>query len=371
MTDLTRRTMLGAAAAAAAAPLAATSSAAAAPPAGKQVPSYYRYKIGDYELTTILDGVRQVKLDVSPIRNAKLEDVQAVLAASYLPKDQVGYYFHPTVVNTGSKLVLIDTGNGPGLQTGTGMTPANLAAAGIDPKTIDIVVISHFHGDHISGLRTADGALAYPNAEIKVPAKEWAYWTEEGNASRAPQGQQPTFQNTKRIFGPIADKVTKYEWGKEVAPVSWRRTPMATPPATPRSWWRRAPARCSFRPTSPPATRRWWSPTRPGRWAATWTARRPKQRGASSMTCWRPTACWSRAITSRSPIARLYREGGQRLSPDPGELESGALRRGFCLNSAVGPSRDKPGDGPDRCSRRLAASGHGLTDARRRYGARA
>jgi glyoxylase-like metal-dependent hydrolase (beta-lactamase superfamily II) len=220
MTDLTRRTMLAGAAAAAAAPLAVTSPAhAAAPPTGKQVPSYYRYKVGDYELTTILDGVRQVKLDTSPIRNAKLEEVQAVLAASHLPKDQVGFYFHPTLVNTGSKLVLIDTGNGPGsIQVGTGQTPANLAAAGIDPKAIDIVVITHFHGDHISGVRTADGALAYPNAEIMVPAKEWAYWTDEGNASRAPQGQQATFQNTKRIFGPIADKVTKYEWGKEVAP---------------------------------------------------------------------------------------------------------------------------------------------------------
>jgi glyoxylase-like metal-dependent hydrolase (beta-lactamase superfamily II) len=221
MTELNRRTVLaGAAAATAMGPLAAVNPAgAAAPPAGKQAPGYYRYKVGDFELTVLLDGVRQVKLDVSPIRNAKLEDVQAVLAASFLPKDQVGYYFHPTLVNTGSKLVLLDTGNGPGsIQAGTGMTPANLVAAGVDPKSIDIVVISHFHGDHISGLRTADGALAYPNAEIKVPAKEWAYWSDEGNASRAPQGQQPTFQNTKRIFGSIADKLTKYEWGKEVAP---------------------------------------------------------------------------------------------------------------------------------------------------------
>ncbi len=220
MTDLTRRTMLAGAAAAAAIPFAATSPArAAAPPAGKQAPGYYRYKVGDYELTAILDGVRQVKVDPSPFRNAKIEEVQAGLAASYLPKDQIGYYFHPTLVNTGSKLVLIDTGNGPGsIQGGTGMTPANLAAAGIDAKAIDVVVISHFHGDHISGLRTADGALAYPNAEIMVPAKEWAYWSDEGNASRAPQGQQATFQNTKRMFGPIAEKITKYEWGKEVAP---------------------------------------------------------------------------------------------------------------------------------------------------------
>ena len=221
MTELNRRIVLaGAAAATAMGPLAAvTPAGAAAPASGKQAPGYYRYKVGDFEVTAILDGVRQVKLGTSPARNAKLEDVQALLAASRLPTDQVGYYFHPTLVNTGSKLVLLDTGNGPGsLQAGTGMTPANLAAAGVDPTTIDIVVISHFHGDHISGLRTADGALAYPNAEIKIPAKEWAYWSDEGNASRAPQGQQNTFQNTKRIFGPIADKVTRYEWGKEVAP---------------------------------------------------------------------------------------------------------------------------------------------------------
>ena len=192
MTELNRRIVLaGAAAATAMGPLAAvTPAGAAAPASGKQAPGYYRYKVGDFEVTAILDGVRQVKLGTSPARNAKLEDVQALLAASRLPTDQVGYYFHPTLVNTGSKLVLLDTGNGPGsLQAGTGMTPANLAAAGVDPTTIDIVVISHFHGDHISGLRTADGALAYPNAEIKIPAKEWAYWSDEGNASRAPQGQ--------------------------------------------------------------------------------------------------------------------------------------------------------------------------------------
>ena len=103
MTDLTRRTMLAGAAAAAAIPFAATSPArAAAPPTGKQAPGYYRYKVGDYELTAILDGVRQVKVDPSPFRNAKIEEVQAGLAASYLPKDQIGYYFHPTLVNTGS-----------------------------------------------------------------------------------------------------------------------------------------------------------------------------------------------------------------------------------------------------------------------------
>jgi glyoxylase-like metal-dependent hydrolase (beta-lactamase superfamily II) len=218
MTDLTRRSALAGAAAATLVPLAApTSARAAAPMTGAQAPGFYRTKIGSLEVTVLLDGVRPVKLDNSPIRNATLDEVKPVLTARHLPTDAVGYYFHPMVVNTGSKLVLIDTGNGPGSrQTGTGRVLDNLAAAGIDPKTIDVVLISHFHGDHISGVRNADGTLAFPNAEIMVPAKEWAFWTDEGNASRMPQNQ--TFPNTKRIFGPIADKVTKYEWGKELVP---------------------------------------------------------------------------------------------------------------------------------------------------------
>jgi glyoxylase-like metal-dependent hydrolase (beta-lactamase superfamily II) len=220
MSELSRRTLLSGAAAAAAVPLSVPRSAqAAAPPSGKQAPSFYRYRIGEYELTAVLDGVRRSKLEASPARNAKLEEVQALLEASRLPKDQLSIYFHPTVINTGTKLVLIDTGNGPGsLQAGTGQTPANIGAAGIDAKAVDIVIISHFHGDHISGLRTADGALAYPNAEIKVPATEWAFWSNDANAAGAPQNQQATFQNVKRIFGPIAGEVTKYEWGREIAP---------------------------------------------------------------------------------------------------------------------------------------------------------
>ena len=98
------------------------------------------------------------------------------------------------------------------------MLQANLAAAGIDPKSIDIVLITHFHGDHISGLRNADGSLVFPNAEIKVGAVEWAYWMDDGEMSRAPQARQGSFQNARRIFSSLADKVTKYEWGKEVAP---------------------------------------------------------------------------------------------------------------------------------------------------------
>ena len=96
---------------------------------------------------------------------------------------------------------------------------STLAAAGIDPKAIDIVLISHMHGDHILGLKTPDGALAFPNAEIKVPAVDWAYWMSDDNMSKAPEGfQKASFGFNRKIFSNLADKVTRYEWGKEVAP---------------------------------------------------------------------------------------------------------------------------------------------------------
>jgi hypothetical protein len=137
MTEVTRRTILTGAAAAALAAPAATQVHAAAPPAGKQAPSYYRYKVGDYEITAISDGARPVKLDTNPYRNVELKDVQGALEAAYMPKDQVSIFFNTTLVNTGSKLVLIDTGNGPRGGPATGHVAANLAAAGVDPKAID------------------------------------------------------------------------------------------------------------------------------------------------------------------------------------------------------------------------------------------
>jgi glyoxylase-like metal-dependent hydrolase (beta-lactamase superfamily II) len=192
---------------------------AAASYAGKQAPTLYRYKLGSYELTAISDGVWNRPIDDTFVRNADPADVRKAMIDAFLPAtDKLPIPFTTLLVNTGSKLILIDTGTGGQIATTAGTFGANLAAAGISPKAIDIILISHFHPDHINGIKTKDDARVFPNAEIKVPASEWAYWMDDGNLRAAAEGIKTYFLNARRIFRNIAKDVTRFEPGAEVAP---------------------------------------------------------------------------------------------------------------------------------------------------------
>jgi glyoxylase-like metal-dependent hydrolase (beta-lactamase superfamily II) len=223
MTELSRREMLAGGAAAAAAALIAPQfstlpALASAPPAGRQGPAFYRAKVGDIEVTQLADGARTFPMPATFVRNVPHEQALAAAEAAYMPKGMVTVPFNPIVLNTGGKLVLIDAGNGPGAQPAAGHLLPNMAAAGIDPGAIDIVVLSHLHPDHTNGIRKADGSLAFPNAEIKVPAQDWAFWMSDDNMGKA-QGDMMKnyFGNVRKTFAGLTDKVTKYDWGKEVA----------------------------------------------------------------------------------------------------------------------------------------------------------
>jgi glyoxylase-like metal-dependent hydrolase (beta-lactamase superfamily II) len=224
MFELSRRALLtGSAAAGAlavAGPLAPISPASAtSPAAGKQAAGFYRYKVGDYEVTSINDGSRTFPMPDGFVKNVSKEEALAAAEAAYMPRGQVTVPFNPQIVNTGSKLVLIDAGYGPGIAPSVGLLPAGMAAAGIDPKAIDVVVLSHLHPDHINGVKTADGKLAFPNAELKVPALDWAFWMNDENMAKASSDMMKAyFQNVRKILADQAGKVSKYEWGREVAP---------------------------------------------------------------------------------------------------------------------------------------------------------
>lgn len=227
MSQLTRRTIMSTAAAAAAgafAPAATSSTAgAAAPLTGTQAPGFYRYKVGDYEVTAVTDGANTFPLPDGFVANVKKEVVSAALAAAHRHPETVTIPYTPIVVNTGAKLVVIDTGQGEAAFDRTkgtaGQFQRNLAAAAIDRNAVALVVISHFHGDHVNGLLTTDSKPAFPKAEILVPRVEWAYWMDDGEMSRAPAGRmQDLFKNNRRVFDALGRKVTPYEWDKEILP---------------------------------------------------------------------------------------------------------------------------------------------------------
>lgn len=198
---------------------ATTGSAAAQTTSGQQVPGLYRYKIGDIEVTAVNDGVRSFPLPDGFVKNASRDEINAALEAAFQPKDRMSIQFNPLLISNGGKLTLIDTGNGPQSGNATvGRLTSNLGWAGVKPADINTVVISHFHGDHINGLRAEDGSLAFPNAEVLVPAAEWKFWMDEGEMSRAPEGLKANFANVRRVFKDIDSRVKPYEWDKEVVP---------------------------------------------------------------------------------------------------------------------------------------------------------
>jgi len=213
---LNRRNLIAGAALLAAAP-----ARAAAPAAGRQVPAFYRRRIGSFEVTAIYDGAWLRTIDAAFVRNADFADVQKALADSFQAPATLTVPFTSLVVNTGSKLVLIDTGTGGqfvSFAPQSGIWQSNLAAAGIDPRRVDSILISHGHPDHINGIKTKDNALAFPNAEIFIAAPEWAYWLDDANLAKAADTARPQFLNAQRIFRDIGKRVTQFEGERELVP---------------------------------------------------------------------------------------------------------------------------------------------------------
>ncbi len=197
--DISRRAVLAGAAAMPFAASLATTARADAPLLGAQPPQFMRVKVGSFEVTNLLVGSRPVP-DPQTIfgMNVDAETFATVSKEAGLPTDSAQFFFQPPIVNTGSQLILFDTG-----LSGAGTT-ATLAAAGYTPDQVDIVVITHMHGDHIGGLLT-DDAVTFPNATYVTGQVEFDTWAKAGN------------DRFDAIVKPLADRMTFVKGGDSVA----------------------------------------------------------------------------------------------------------------------------------------------------------
>lgn len=182
--------------------LAAGAVQAAAPQVGTQAPGFYRMALGDFEVTALFDGaidldVKQLLTNVKPAQVDKL--MKQSFARTPLRTSVNGY-----LVNTGSQLVLIDTGAAGLFGPTLGQLMANLKAAGYQPEQVDAVLITHLHPDHVGGAMAA-GQRAFPNATLHVDQRDAAYWLSEAEMAKAPKEAQGFFQGAMASVKPYAD----------------------------------------------------------------------------------------------------------------------------------------------------------------------
>jgi glyoxylase-like metal-dependent hydrolase (beta-lactamase superfamily II) len=165
-------------------------------------PSICRFRLGEFEVTSILDGVAQ-RDNLHPLfgENETAEAVQALAQANRLPPDKFEHPFVPALVDTGSELILFDTGNGQARRgAGVGNLRPLLGEAGYSPEDVDIVVITHGHPDHIGGL-LEDGEAAFPSARHVFGEREFKAWVENQNIPDARNENREMFMNVAAPFG--------------------------------------------------------------------------------------------------------------------------------------------------------------------------
>jgi glyoxylase-like metal-dependent hydrolase (beta-lactamase superfamily II) len=170
------------------------------------------YKVGTTEVTAIYDGIWEKPHDPAFISNASVEDVTAAMQKAGLPADFVSIPFTVSVIKTGGKTILCDSGTGGQVQPTAGKFMSNFKAAGFDPEKVDAILISHFHPDHIFGLMEKEtNKPVFPNAEIIVSDVEYKFWTDPAVIDKLPEARKglarriqaafPNWKNIKQVSG--------------------------------------------------------------------------------------------------------------------------------------------------------------------------
>ena len=172
---------------------------AAAPQANTAAPGFYRIKLGDFEVTALSDGTVALPVD-KLLTNTTAEKTHSALE-KYHQHSPLDTSVNAYLINTGSKLILIDSGAGGLFGPTLGKLPASLQAAGYRPEQIDEIYITHMHADHVGGL--ADGEqMRYPNAVVRVDRHDADFWLSPQQRDAAPAEQKNAFNNAMSSLNP-------------------------------------------------------------------------------------------------------------------------------------------------------------------------
>ncbi len=206
---LSRRGLFGGAAAAAAGTLLAPRLAQAQATAPAFLPTAYDRMVGDVRVTTLLDGV--FPLQQTLVTNLDPAAIAEGLRRAYLdPAGPVPLPVTVHVLRQGDQITVIDGGAGTAFGPSLGRLAPSLAAIGVAPESVNRLVVTHMHPDHIGGFVTEAGA-AFPAATLHVSAADLAFWTDEGIAAGVPDSSKPFFALARAVAAAYGERVMPFE----------------------------------------------------------------------------------------------------------------------------------------------------------------
>ncbi|MBX9588047.1 MAG: MBL fold metallo-hydrolase [Hyphomonadaceae bacterium] len=186
-----------------------------------------RLTIGTVEVTALSDGFLDASLEI--LQNITTDAAERMLtdaARPCPPRISVNAF----LVRSGGRTALIDTGSGSSMGPTLGGLPGSLAAAGVDPASIDSILLTHMHPDHSNGLAGADGKALFPNAEVILHEHELAHWRDDAQMSRATERQRSRyFEAARKQLDPYAEHLRPVRSGEVFPCVSALAIPGHTP----------------------------------------------------------------------------------------------------------------------------------------------
>ncbi len=180
----------------------------------------YSFRVGDFKCVSISDGLQPIDAAMLPtfFAGASPEELAIALRQHGMTPDGFELQCSPLLIDTGDERVLIDSGGGSVFHSHLGKVIPGLAAVGYQPRDIDIIVLTHGHLDHVCGGVDANGEMIFPRARQLMARGEWAYWTEETDASAMGEQFVDDVRFTQDCLRAMRAQVELIEPGDEVAP---------------------------------------------------------------------------------------------------------------------------------------------------------